>query len=143
MSKSTNARNIWRTLLIVLIGLHILVHIAFGFQLSFSPEAVAKATGLEFAGISPIANWLIVWVAAVQSFIVAISAFSLYWVIKREPIGMLVGLIIGVFLIVLGTGLVGFAMSNNISVGGGLFDIVRGSLTVLFGLLTLRSLKRS
>lgn len=63
---------------------------------------------------------------------------SIFWTHNRKPHGIIVPICLGTFFVILGFVFLDFALSNNIPVGGAIFDSTRGFLIDIFGLLTIQ-----
>ena len=122
-------------MLIVLLVLNGLYQLQFGVQMLIAPESFYEFSSIPFSDIREftILNRLL---GCAQLFLAGAAALSVRGTVQGNPLGGHLGVLLGIFIITVGLAVVGHAQAFLVVV-----DLVRGTLTVALGLLTIARLK--
>lgn len=131
-----NTNNIWRYIFYTLLVLTALYQAAFIYQLYFMPEAFYEMSEIPFDDITDFAgiNNLL---AMGQMYLIGMCVLAIYGMQVNNRFGVLLGITIGVYFLVVGISILGSAEPFLY-----IIDIVRGLLTIGTGFVVLRQVKQ-
>lgn len=131
-----NKNKIWKSLFYVLLGFHALYQLNFGLMTVINPQSLEALFDFQYQATS--SSFLLVLILAFgQFFLAAMSVLSIYWTRKHYQSGIILGIALGFYFLLLGIS--GIALADGRIVL--YIDVIRGALTVLFGFIILTKTK--